>query len=225
MCQNPLRLLLLSENTLFADAMAEGLAGQPGVIEVRHAPIVQADPPSQVVQSDYDVLLLHIEESSVKAPAVTAAVVEQGVQQPLIVLGSESPASSIVQHIQSGAVAYVSTKTSLAELLGVIRDVQRGESPGDCEVLAAALRKIRELSSSGAAQPPDVDVSDREVQILALVEAGMANKQIAGELQLSLSTVKHHLHRIFEKLSAKTRTEAVLRARQWGLLDDSRSVA
>jgi LuxR family maltose regulon positive regulatory protein len=58
----------------------------------------------------------------------------------------------------------------------------------------------------------------RELEVLALLAAGKANQAIAGELVITLDTVKRHVTHIFEKLGVANRTQAVIRARELGLL-------
>jgi len=61
-------------------------------------------------------------------------------------------------------------------------------------------------------------VSDRELQVLELLAAGRSNKEIARELDVSPNTVKTHVAKLFEKLQAKRRTEAISRARGLGMI-------
>lgn len=61
-------------------------------------------------------------------------------------------------------------------------------------------------------------LSERELEILALLAAGRSNAQIAEELVLAVGTVKAHNHRIFSKLGVRSRAQAVLRARELGLV-------
>ncbi|HZC98837.1 MAG TPA: LuxR C-terminal-related transcriptional regulator [Actinomycetes bacterium] len=61
-------------------------------------------------------------------------------------------------------------------------------------------------------------LTDRELQVLGLLAAGRSNQRIAGELVVSLDTVKKHVGRVLDKLGAANRTEAVARARELGLL-------
>jgi LuxR family maltose regulon positive regulatory protein len=61
-------------------------------------------------------------------------------------------------------------------------------------------------------------LSQRELEVLRLVAQGLSNSEISQRLFLALSTVKGHNLRIFAKLQAQNRTEAVARARQLGLL-------
>lgn len=61
-------------------------------------------------------------------------------------------------------------------------------------------------------------ITDREAEVLRHIAAGRSNKEIARALAVSPNTVKTHIARLFEKLGAARRTEAVLKARELGLL-------
>ncbi|MBI1361048.1 MAG: helix-turn-helix transcriptional regulator [Alphaproteobacteria bacterium] len=61
-------------------------------------------------------------------------------------------------------------------------------------------------------------VSTRELEVLGLIAAGQSNKQIAASLAVSPNTVKTHVGRLYDKLDVSRRTEAVMRARELGLI-------
>lgn len=61
-------------------------------------------------------------------------------------------------------------------------------------------------------------ISGRELQVLELLAAGRSNKEIANQLDVSSNTVKTHLAKLYEKLDVNRRTEAILRARELGML-------
>jgi DNA-binding NarL/FixJ family response regulator len=61
-------------------------------------------------------------------------------------------------------------------------------------------------------------ISDRELEVLEQLAAGRSNKEIARRLELSPNTVKTHVTNLFAKLEARRRTEAILRARELGLV-------
>jgi DNA-binding NarL/FixJ family response regulator len=61
-------------------------------------------------------------------------------------------------------------------------------------------------------------ISERELEVLELLAAGRSNKEIAGRLNVSPNTVKTHLAKLYEKLEVKRRTEAILRARELGMI-------
>jgi ATP/maltotriose-dependent transcriptional regulator MalT len=74
------------------------------------------------------------------------------------------------------------------------------------------------LSSPVIPQPLVEPLSVRELEVLCLIAQGLSNQEITQKLFISLSTVKGHNLRIFAKLQAKSRTEAVVRARELGLI-------
>lgn len=63
-----------------------------------------------------------------------------------------------------------------------------------------------------------LSITDREFEVLELLAAGRSNKEIAQKLEVSPNTVKTHVARLFEKLEASRRTEAILKARELGLI-------
>ena len=61
-------------------------------------------------------------------------------------------------------------------------------------------------------------LSERELEVLRLVAAGLSNQEIADQLFLTVGTIKRHLYNIYSKLGAKSRTDALTRAREYRLL-------
>jgi DNA-binding NarL/FixJ family response regulator len=64
------------------------------------------------------------------------------------------------------------------------------------------------------------DLTDREREVLALLSTGRTNGEIAGELYVANGTIKSHVNAICRKLGARNRTEAVARARSYGLVQE-----
>ena len=82
---------------------------------------------------------------------------------------------------------------------------------------------FRGAPAAGAFEPnraaqASLGITDREFEVLELLAAGRSNKEIADKLAVSINTVKTHVSRLFEKLEASRRTEAILRARELGLI-------
>ncbi len=79
-------------------------------------------------------------------------------------------------------------------------------------------RQRKALNQSAPCLPPSALLSERELEILRLVAAGQSNREIAAKLVIAIGTAKTHVHRIFEKLNAKDRLQAVTRAREMRLV-------
>ena len=106
------------------------------------------------------------------------------------------------------------------ELMELLRELN---DPRETENLKKYIQNIlsvieHESSHPSPSQPLIDPLSERELEVLRLIAQGLLNGEISRKLFLSLSTVKGHNLRIFAKLQAKSRTEAVARARELGLL-------
>ncbi len=91
------------------------------------------------------------------------------------------------------------------------------DDPGDTEETAAGRPEPRsDRGPAGQAAPEPL--SERELEVLLLIAAGLANKQIARRLDISLNTVKTHAKNVYAKLAVSSRTEAAARAHELGLV-------
>jgi DNA-binding NarL/FixJ family response regulator len=83
--------------------------------------------------------------------------------------------------------------------------------------LVARRAPLPERERNDAARST-LGISDRELEVLELLAAGRSNKEIARHLDVSPNTVKTHVAKLYEKLEAKRRTEAILKARELGVI-------
>jgi DNA-binding NarL/FixJ family response regulator len=95
-----------------------------------------------------------------------------------------------------------------------VKDVHEGKSALDSEIVQKMVAQV----SSGIQEQPVDKLTDRELEVLALVAKGYTNKAIGIQLGISDRTVQGHLAHIFSKLQSASRTEAVMRAVSLGLL-------
>lgn len=127
-----------------------------------------------------------------------------------IAVYSASPAADMEEAcIEAGADTYIEKSASSAELTAVLRGLLMADADAEEPVAAAA--------SSGK-------LSKRQTQLIAMLDKGMSNRDIATELEISEHTVKVHLWRLFRRLGVKSRTQALHHARNHGLLSSSGSM-
>jgi NarL family two-component system response regulator LiaR len=135
----------------------------------------------------------------------------------VIVLTSFADDDRIMPAIQAGAAGYLLKNVQPAELARAVRAAHAGEALLDPSVAARLVDAI--ATGRTAAAPPSRDaLTPRELDVLALIVAGMANKRIALELGLSEKTVKAHVGRLLAKLGVADRTQAALLAVRTGLV-------
>ena len=121
----------------------------------------------------------------------------------------------IFKGIEAGARAYLLKDAPREELFKAVRSVYKGESLIQPAIAGRVLDRFSELSRQ--AQFPDA-LSERELEVLELMAKGATNKTIANDLSITESTVKTHIHTIFQKLEVNDRTEAVTEAIKKGII-------
>jgi DNA-binding NarL/FixJ family response regulator len=119
--------------------------------------------------------------------------------------------------LRAGASGFLLKDTPPRELLAAIRVVAAGDA-----LLSPSV--TRKLISEFARQPAVrtkqglTELTDREQDVLALIARGMSNAEIAGELVVSLATVKTHVSRLLTKLAARDRAQLVVVAYESGFV-------
>ncbi|HEV2855778.1 MAG TPA: response regulator transcription factor [Thermoanaerobaculia bacterium] len=221
--QPSIRVAVVSEERMFREALAASLSGYEG-LEVTALPgdgiSVEGEEPSDIVlidaASDFQVALLRTWEARERWP-----------EAKLIALGLDREDDSVVDFIEAGAQGYVLKGASPDGLVEVIRSVHQGRTPCSPGVVASVLARIAALSGMRP-DPPQRKVEPltlREREVLALLAAGLGNKEVGRRLRITVQTVKNHVHRILEKLQVHRRREAVRIAYDLGLLAEPRETA
>jgi two-component system NarL family response regulator len=135
----------------------------------------------------------------------------------VIALTSFGEEDLITEAIRAGARGFLYKNISVEELAEAIRKVHAGQvvlDPKASDVLLKFFSKAEGISAVEAVP----DFSERELTILQLLAQGLTNKQIAARLEIEVPTVKQYLGKIFPKLKAQSRTEAVASAMRQKLI-------
>lgn len=114
----------------------------------------------------------------------------------------------IFQSLATGATGYLLKQTPPEKLLEAISELHRGGSPMSAQI---ARRVVETFQRPAPAAAPEADLTPREQEVVRLLARGFLYKEIADQLGLSVETVRTHLHRIYDKLHVRSRTEAVMK--------------
>jgi two-component system NarL family response regulator len=154
-----------------------------------------------------DVTLLDLRMPGMGGVEAAIAIRSEFPGAKMIALTTYGGDEDIRRALAAGVQAYLTKDVLHDELLKAIRAVYAGQT-----YLPAAV------AASLAAQLPRPDLSAREVQVLALIVRGLANKQIAFTLSIAEHTVKNHVKNILSKLGVQDRTQAATAAIQRGII-------
>jgi DNA-binding NarL/FixJ family response regulator len=141
-----------------------------------------------------------------------------GLEVRVIALGCRENDVDMIACAEAGVSGFLTPEASVADLVASIQGAGEGELHCSPKLAGALLRRVTALASGRPLDGPASSLTMRELQVVRLIDRGLSNKQIALELEIELSTVKHHVHHILEKLEVARRGEAVARLRQQGLL-------
>ncbi len=112
----------------------------------------------------------------------------------------------VFEALKAGASGYLLKNTGLVQLIESLKELHLGGSPMSANI----ARKLVTLFRSQQKETANVEVlSSRENEILQLLAKGLLYKEIADQLAISVSTVRQHIHHIYEKLHVQNRTEAI----------------
>jgi DNA-binding NarL/FixJ family response regulator len=165
-----------------------------------------------------DVALLDLRLPDLSGIEVTRRAREIGLRTRVVVLSAFDDEEYVMEALGAGAAGYL-VKTMPAQELGAwLRKAHAGEV-AMAPHLAVRLARFMGRASARGDEPA---FSLRELAVLQLLATGLANKQIARQLNISPRTVEGHLSHIFGKLGVSSRTEAMLYAINRGLVDVDR---
>ena len=203
---NPIRILVAEDHLVARVGVSTIVNLQPDMTVVAEA--ANGQQAIELYRAHLpDVTLLDLRMPILSGIEAAAAIHREYPRARLIALTTYGGDEDIRRALQAGVQAYLMKDILHDELLKAIRAVHEGQTYLPATV-AAAL----------AAQMPRPDLSARELQVLELIVAGLANKQIAYTLNIAEYTVKNHVKNILDKLAVQDRTQAATVAIQRGII-------
>jgi DNA-binding NarL/FixJ family response regulator len=171
---------------------------------------------TQAADLQPDVVLMDIKMPGTNGIEATREIVHTSPHVGVLVVTMYEDDDFVFSAMRAGARGYVLKGANQAEMLRAIRAVANGEvifGPGIAQRVISFLSAPHPTAQARAFP----ELTERETEVLSLLAQGRTNEEIAGELVLSLKTVRNHVSNIFSKLQVADRAQAVIRAREAGL--------
>lgn len=167
-----------------------------------------------------DVILMDITMPGMNGIEATAVVKSFSPQTQVIILSQHSDDEKVFTALRFGATGYLLKGEDAENIVDAIRTVVTGGSPMNAFVARKAVEYFQKQSvqSSRTNEAADVGLSAREMDVLKCLGKSMTYKEIAADLFIAIDTVRSHIRHIYEKLQARSKSEAILIAMRKGLI-------
>ena len=189
------------------DVVAEARDGAAAVdVVAEHAP---------------DVVLMDLRMPGMDGVEATRRIVGAG-ESRVLALTTFDVDQHVVDALRAGAVGFLLKDVTSDGLVDAVRRAAAGEPVVAPAVLARMMDHFAARPPLPARRPPGwEELSEREREVLAMIGAGRSNAEIAEALVISMATVKTHVRHVFAKLDLRDRAQAVVVARDGGLVEPS----
>lgn len=233
----PVRVLVVDDQQLVRDGIASLLRVQDGITVIGTVTNGQ-EALEQAITLQPDVILMDVRMPVMDGVEATFQILRQIPTCCILMLTTFDDDEYVKDALRAGARGYLLKDLPAQELAHAVHAVSQGVYQFDASVMERMIeaysrpnaaqqseveeRKTASLPQSKTNTTPDspgaAGLTNREVEILRLIATGATNREVADYLVISEGTVKNHLSNIFSRLGLRDRTQAVMYARERGLL-------
>jgi DNA-binding NarL/FixJ family response regulator len=213
------KILIVDDQALFREGLRTLLSVQADFEVVGEAANGE-EALRQAVMMKPGVVLMDLRMPVMDGVTATQRLRETLPRVKILVLTTFDDDEYVFEGLRAGAVGYLLKDVSSEKLFEAIRAADRGEYFLLPSITAKVMAEFSRLSRLAPSTVDELEepLSPREMEILRLVATGASNREIAEMLVIAEGTVKNHLTNILGKLSVKDRMQAVIKAKEYGLI-------
>ncbi|WP_443065405.1 response regulator [Streptomyces sp. NBC_00536] len=225
--QEPIRVLIADDQPLVRRGLALILGPDPAIRVVAEA----GDGEEAVALAHRhhpDVIVMDIRMPVLDGVGATGRIAAELPGCRVLALSTFDLDEYVVAALRAGASGFLPKDVSPEELLAAVRTVHTGEAAVAPRLLTRLLSAYVTAPARTRPRPTDRvpavgDLTPREAEVWRLMATGLDNAEIAGEMDISGSTVKNHITNVFGKLGVRDRAQAVIAAYESGLVEAART--
>jgi two-component system, NarL family, nitrate/nitrite response regulator NarL len=210
--EGAVRILLVTDVRLYREGIESVLAGREG-IEVVAAASEAGEAVGLAGSLRPEIALVDV--AMPDAIEGVRAIRRAAPRVKILALTVAETEAEVLTCVEAGVSGYVTRDSSVDDLVAAIRSAGRDEMLISPRIAATLVRRVAALGAGAGRATSVALLTSRELEIVALIDEGLSNKEIASRLLIEVPTVKNHVHNILEKLQVRRRGEAaaVIRAR------------
>jgi DNA-binding NarL/FixJ family response regulator len=209
----PMRVMIVDDHPVTRDGLRAAL-GTAEDVEIVGEASSGEEAVKVVNEVEPDVVFMDVRMPGMNGIEATKAIRQGNPDTRVILFTVDESRASIAEAIQAGVSGYLLKDVGVDELVNAARLALEGKAVIHPTLTQAFIEEVRLVD-----RKPEAPLSRREIEILQRVAYGATTKEVADKLGISPHTVKTHLERIFEKLGANDRAQAVAIAIRQGLVE------
>jgi NarL family two-component system response regulator LiaR len=199
-----IKVMLVDDHDMVRRGLAAFLQGTPDLELVGEARD-GAEALAMCNRVQPDVILMDLVMPEVDGAAATRTIGDRWPDIKIIALTSFQEKDLIHEALRAGAIGYLLKNVTVEELAAAIRSAHAGQST----LAPEAVQALLQTPSLQTQQKPAYNLTEREMEVLALLVEGLNNREIAERLIVSRATAKAHVSHIFDKMGVSNRAEAI----------------
>ena len=210
-----MRVIIIDDHALFR-------AGLKNLLEQRNIEVIGESANGldgiEIAKSlSPDIILLDLRMPDMTGLDVLKCLRGEKITTPVVILTTSNDEADLIKALRSGAQGYLLKDMEPDELVGALRDIEKGKNVVARDLTDALARLVQGETPIEDDKGPFAELTPREREILCLLAEGQSNKLIARNLGISDGTVKLHVKAILRKLGIHSRVEAAVIAVEQGL--------
>ena len=217
-----IRVLIADDHPVFRYGLRAILLAETAAIEVVGEAATGTEAVSMALEFKPDVVLMDLNMPGLNGIEATRRILEEAQNTGILVLTMLEDDESVLAAMKAGARGYLLKGAEGDEAIRAITAVSKGEAIFSPSIANRLFGYFGARNGRHAIQSkePFPELTSREREVLTLIAQGYTNPSIAERLFLSPKTVRNHVSSIFGKLQVAGRSEAIVMAREGGLIKD-----
>jgi len=215
----PITVLIVEDHRLMAEGLASLLGDIPEIKVVGTAGTVR-DAVLKAAELTPQIVLMDFRLPDGNGAEATSRIRKEQPEVAVLFLSADASDDAMLLAVDAGACGYVSKAASADELTNAIKRAGEGEFLLPAATMSRLLARQREQRRSQTERERLAEeLTAREKEVLKMMASGLDNYDIADKLGIGYGTVRSHVRGVLEKLGARSRLQAVVVAREAGLID------
>jgi DNA-binding NarL/FixJ family response regulator len=202
-----MKILSLDDHPIFSQGLKESLSSLNVGFEVTSA--LSAKQALEYLQAniDFDLLILDLSMPDMEGISFIKLLISRNIHIPIVIMSAKEDLVTLSECFKLGVLGFLPKTWTINQLSTALTKIDNGEI-----VVPEHIAKSLAIMSKYSLENTQSPLSERQLEILKMVQAGLTNAGISAVLYISEATVKSHLQRVFKILGAKNRIDSVRKA-------------